>query len=157
MIDWLALWNHVIACYHGDPIYSAHGPAHWRRVEHNGLVLARQTGADVEIVRLFALFHDSCRENEMTDLDHGLRGADLALQLSGPWSLEVSRLEELLYACQWHTDQDYSDDPTIGTCWDADRLDLGRVGIIPDSFFMSTEFGRQIAVEGSIQPFLPRE
>ena len=34
---------------------------------------------------------------------------------------------------------------TIGTCWDADRLDLGRVGIIPSSDFMSTQAGKESA------------
>jgi uncharacterized protein len=57
-------------------------------------------------------------------------------------------------ACIWHTDRDFSDNPTIGTCWDADRLDLGRVGMIPNPKFMSTPFGKEIAEVGSIQPFL---
>lgn len=39
-----------------------------------------------------------------------------------------------------------------GTCWDANRLDLDRVGVVPSPEFMSTEFGRQIASAGSIQP-----
>ena len=29
-------------------------------------------------------------------------------------------------------------DPTIGTCWDADRLDLWRVGITPHVRFLCT-------------------
>ena len=29
-------------------------------------------------------------------------------------------------------------DPTIGTCWDADRLDLWRVGITPHARFLRT-------------------
>ena len=36
-----------------------------------------------------------------------------------------------------------TDDPTIGTCWDADRLDIGRVGIIPHERFMSTAAGKR--------------
>jgi uncharacterized protein len=28
-------------------------------------------------------------------------------------------------------------DPTVQTCWDADRLDLGRVGVMPDAKFLS--------------------
>ena len=31
-----------------------------------------------------------------------------------------------------------SDDPTIGTCWDADRLHLPRVSIEPNPAFFST-------------------
>jgi hypothetical protein len=36
-------------------------------------------------------------------------------------------------------------DVTIQTCWDADRLDLGRVGIRPDPARMGTEAGKRIA------------
>ena len=60
------------------------------------------------------------------------------------------------YACTWHTHGKLSDDPTIGTCWDADRLDLGRVGMQPKARYMSTTFGREIAADGDIQRFIRR-
>ena len=134
---------------------SLHGPAHWRRVERNGLLLATHTGADVTVVRLFAVFHDSRRENEGSDLEHGERGAKLAKKMRGKYfDLEDEAFERLIHACAWHTRQRHHTDPTIGTCYDADRLDLGRVAIIPSPEFMSTEFGREMARAGSIQPFL---
>ncbi len=68
--------------------------------------------------------------------------------------LSFALLEE---ACIGHTDRDFSDEPTIGTCWDADRLDLGRVGMIPNPDLMSTSFGKEIARVGSIYPFLSQE
>ena len=43
-----------------------------------------------------------------------------------------------------HTGGRTSDDPTTGTCWDADRLDIGRVGIIPHQRYMSTEPARRL-------------
>lgn len=128
---------------------------HWRRVERNGLLLATRTGADLNVVRLFALFHDCCRINDGWDDGHGARGAEHAASLRGEaFELSDDRFELLRFACTWHTDREHHDDPTIGTCWDADRLDLGRVGIIPHPRLMSTEFGREIAVCGSIEPFL---
>jgi uncharacterized protein len=154
-IDFQNLWAHVSAGFFGDPIYSQHGPAHWKRVERNGLLLSTRTGADIVVVRLFALFHDSRRENEMDDPDHGLRGAQYAKSLNGfLFDLDEQRLALLDYACTWHTDVDHSDNPTIGTCWDADRLDLGRVGMIPNRNLMSTEFGKLIADTGTIYPFI---
>jgi hypothetical protein len=51
----------------------------------------------------------------------------------------------LFRACCNHTDGTLSADSTIATCWDADRLDLGRVGIVPDPAFMSTMTGRELA------------
>jgi len=57
------LWNLVTGQCHASA-HSLHGPAHWRRVERNGLLLATRTGADSTIVRLFSIFHDSSREND---------------------------------------------------------------------------------------------
>ena len=132
--------------------HSIHGPAHWLRVERNGLLLAARSGADETIVRLFALFHDSCRINDGHDPQHGQRGADLAATLRGTlFDISDPAFELLHYACCWHTDELHHADPTVGTCWDADRLDLGRVGIIPHERYMSTEFGRELARQGASQ------
>ena len=67
---------------------------------------------------------------------------------SGAWCSDLpdEHFELLQYACVWHTHGLLNNDPTIGTCWDADRLDLARVGIQPDAHFMSTEFGRQMCL-----------
>jgi uncharacterized protein len=156
-IDFDALWKHVTSTFFGDSIYSPHGPPHWKRVERNGILLSSRTGADIVVVRLFALFHGSKRENDMTDPDHGLRGAQYAKSLKGTlFDLDDHRFSLLDYACTWHTDIDHSDDPTIGSCWDADRLDLGRVGIIPSRNLMSTDFGKLIADTGTIYPFVKK-
>jgi len=60
-----------------------HGVAHWARVLENGLRLARTIGANVEVVKLFAVFHDSKRVKETSDLDHGRFGAEFAAELRG--------------------------------------------------------------------------
>ncbi len=60
---------------HGMRPWGLHGIAHWWRVRHNGLLLARHTGADTRVVRLFALFHDSCRADDGWDEEHGPRAA----------------------------------------------------------------------------------
>jgi uncharacterized protein len=117
--------------------------------------LASRSGADTLVTRLFAWFHDSRRHNDGTDQNHGKRGADYAAALRGRlFELEDEAFEKLIYACTWHTDQDHSEDATIGTCWDSDRLDLGRVGMIPSPKFMSTAFGKEVAVAGSFYSFL---
>ena len=137
--------------------YSDHGPHHWKRVEQNGLWLATQTGADLMVVRLFAWFHDAKRENECNDPDHGRRGGEYATSLRGKlFDLDDAAFESLVSACVGHTDEQFSSDPVIGTCWDADRLDLGRVGMIPSPDYMSTAFGKEVANAGSFYPFLDR-
>jgi uncharacterized protein len=111
-----------------------HGVAHWARVLENGLRLARETSADVEVVRLFAVLHDSRRVNEATDPEHGPRAAEFARSLRGRlFDLSDHEFHLLHRACAGHTHERTHPDVTIQTCWDADRLDLGRVGITPRS------------------------
>lgn len=122
---------------------SLHGLAHWERVYENGFALASVTdGADPEVVGFFALFHDSMRVNDGRDPDHGRRGSALARELAGLLPLERWQLEQLTTACDGHTDGFVSDDPTVGACWDADRLDLPRVGIRPEARLLSTAAAR---------------
>jgi uncharacterized protein len=121
-----------------------HGLEHWKQVGHNGLALAAETdGADADVVLLFALFHDSMRLNDGHDPDHGRRGSALARELAGSLPLEPDQLDLLAEACDGHTDGRVSHDPTIGACWDADRLDLPRVGIQPDPGLLSTVAARR--------------
>ena len=133
-----ALWQRVMAAF-ALSSDSVHGPSHWRRVEKNGLLLAAKSGARIDVVRLFAVFHDSKRLNEFTDSEHGPRGAAYAKQLRNVlFQIDDEGFDLLCEACSVHTVLHHSPDATIGTCLDADRLDLGRVGITPDPEFMST-------------------
>jgi uncharacterized protein len=139
----------------------AHGIVHWARVLENGERLAPGTGARLEVVRLFALFHDSGRRNDDFDPEHGLRGAQLAATLRGSaFDLCDEDFELLCAACGEHTAGLTSADATIGTCWDSDRLDLGRVGIRPRPERLSTAAARDPdvltwAYERSVRDVVP--
>ena len=52
--------------------------------------------------------------------------------------LDEPRFWTLLDGLRLHSDGRVSGDPTIGTCWDADRLHLPRVSIRPDPALFST-------------------
>lgn len=117
-----------------------HGLSHWARVYANGLRLAETTGADTRVVELFALFHDSRRLTEQADPEHGPRGAVLAEQLRGvAFQLDDQPFQLLLAACRLHTAARTHADVTVQTCFDADRLDLGRIGKTVDPQFLCTE------------------
>jgi uncharacterized protein len=118
-----------------------HGVAHWGRVRANGLRLAKVTGARVGVVEAFSFLHDSCREDDNDDPEHGARAAEFARQLvaSNVLLLDARDLELLTIACRWHSYGTVLDDVTVCTCWDADRLDLGRIGIRPDPARLCTE------------------
>jgi uncharacterized protein len=127
------------------PVWGIHGVAHWARVLENGLRVAEIIGAHKDVLALFALFHDSRRVNESRDDGHGLRGAELARSLRGTLvSLDNDRFELLFQACNLHTDGLTEGDPTLQACWDADRLDLGRVGIMPETQRLCTDAARDL-------------
>ena len=111
------------------PRDGTHGVGHWARVLENGLRLADGTGVNPEIVSLFAVFHDARRINEGVDHGHGGRGAELAAKLrSSLFHLPDDEFLLLRRACEGHTDGGTEADLAVQVCWDADRLDLGRVG-----------------------------
>jgi uncharacterized protein len=144
--DFPPLIRAVLNGYMLDP-WGTHGLTHWARVLENGLRLAEAMGADPLIVRLFAIFHDSRRENEYRDPEHGRRGALLAASLRPAMpclgGMSDPNFARLLTACSHHTDTDYNDDPIIGTCWDADRLDLPRIGKTIQPRLLNTTAARE--------------
>ena len=145
MIDFAAIMEHAFANrpYESD----IHGIEHWHQVDYNGMMLALRTGADIDIVRLFAIFHDSKRFDDGHDPEHGERGAEFAKECREAKLFEIddARFEKLYHACKFHTHERSNDDPTISTCYDADRLDLGRVGFPLDPEKMATSLGSRIA------------
>jgi len=149
-IDWEQLWT-VAAAQFALPADSIHGTAHWGRVERHGVRLAEESGGDLLVVRLFAVFHDVCRLSDSIDDQHGARGAELAAHWRDCYfALSDAQFSALHYACTWHTAGQVSDDPTIGACWDADRLDLWRAGLTPKEKYMSTEYGRMLVRTGQV-------
>ena len=127
---------------------SIHGLKHWRAVERNGLYLSDFTGADKKVVSLFAYFHDCMRENDWIDPEHGPRGAEFALKHANLLQLTDSQLKVLVRACRGHTHGTKSLCKTVATCWDADRLDIGRGGITPDAKYLLTDEAKRIADAG---------
>ncbi len=121
------------------PWNGIHGVSHWARVRYNGLRLARLNGANTNIVVLFSFLHDIGRRNEHYDPHHGPRASELVEELNGRF-FSISREEQelLKIACHGHTRERTHEDLTVRTCWDADRLDLGRVGIRPKAKYLCT-------------------
>jgi uncharacterized protein len=111
----------------------AHGASHWDRVHENGVALARLNGANLAVIALFAIFHDCRRESEWLNLDHGREAAKFLAERRQQIPLGDEEFELLRRACASHSERTNHDpDLTVMTCWDADRLDLGRVGFKPD-------------------------
>jgi uncharacterized protein len=138
-----------------------HGLSHLSRVWENGIHLAEATGANKKVVQLFAVFHDSRRLNENCDPEHGPRGALLAESWRGKYyDLNNEEFDLLFTACSLHTMARTHVDTTIQTCFDADRLDLGRIGKTLDPKLLCTEAAKdpktiEWATQRSISGYIP--
>ena len=136
----------------GWKLGETHGLPHWQRVERNGILLSVENGKlrediNIKVVRFFAYLHDKCRLNDLADLEHGVRAADMLPTIRDTilkdfTDEEVALLEK---ACRYHTTEQRTGIPTVDVCFDADRLDLGRVGIVPNPKRMATEQGTYYA------------
>jgi len=159
-MDYKKLFEIILSQY-TLPLNGLHGVSHWARVLENGRYLSSLTGAKKEVVELFAIFHDSKRENERLDLDHGLRGAKFAaLMRKEFFNLSDNDFDLLYTACARHTDGLTEGDITVQTCWDADRLDIGRALIKPDIKYLCTDAAKntlliEMAFKRSCKRFAP--
>ena len=136
----------------GWKLGETHGLPHWQRVERNGILLSVENGKlrediNIKVVRFFAYLHDKCRLNDLADLEHGVRAADMLPTIRDTilkdfTDEEVALLEK---ACRYHTTEQRTGIPTVDICFDADRLDLGRVGIVLNPKRMATEQGAYYA------------
>ncbi len=119
---------------------------HWSRVWFHGQQLAQSLGVDPAVLAWFAFLHDSQRHNDHHDPLHGTRAADFAVQLRQErviTELGPADFERLCEAMRLHSDGHTEADAAICACWDADRLDLWRVGIRPAPDRLCTPHARQ--------------
>ena len=134
-----------------------HGLPHWQRVERNGIILSTevQNGVayirediNIKVIRMFAYLHDKCRLNNGSDLEHGIRAANMLSSIKNTILQDLTDEDFSLLekACRLHTTELRTGNLTIDTCFDADRLDLERVGIIPYHNKMATINGRYWAM-----------
>jgi len=144
-MDLIKIKNIAIQEFKHD-INSLHGIQHWNEVYENGLILGKQQFVDLPVVIAFAFLHDCKRTSDAPCVAHGPEAAQFIETLT-PSDLELNPTQHqvLIQACKGHTLGTITDHPTIGACWDADRLDLLRIGITPHESLMSTEFGKILA------------
>lgn len=141
----------VMEIYASKNLGGWHGPRHWARVAHHALALSRAAGADPLVPYLFAWVHDSQRVNDGEDPEHGARAADFVRDEADGLFAFLDRNERHLLAdaCEQHSNG-VTDGPIWAqACWDADRLDLWRVGVEPLPRYLCTPHGRRADVIGA--------
>tara|TARA_R100000152_G_C6772435_1_gene199326 strand:+ start:1000 stop:1443 length:444 start_codon:yes stop_codon:yes gene_type:complete len=124
-----------------------HGLNHYHNVYEAGLDIGTHYKADLKVIKYFAYLHDCCRLNEDTDPQHGKRAAQWIRHNLEFIKLNSSQIELLLRACEMHTYAKpyYEDtyDITIQCCFDADRSDIGRVGLQVDPSYLFTDYAKE--------------
>ena len=124
-----------------------HGFDQWMRVLYDGRLLADMESANMRFVELFCLLHDTQRRNEYKDPSNGNRAARYAQSLRGVWFYVINEEMDLLTeALKYHSDGYTEADITVQVCWDADRLDLSRVGIKPAPHKLCTAPAKSVDV-----------
>ncbi len=125
---------------------SVHGIAHWDRVAKNADLL-NTSDVDLLVVKAFAYIHDVERKDDGSDIRHGPRAAALVDEIRDTELafLNDDEILKLKKACELHTTTWRTEDATVNACFDADRLDLGRVGIAPNPDKMATVQGKILA------------
>jgi len=134
----------AISHFRLDP-HGTHGLSHWRKVLKFGLVLSEETEACKAVIAYFAYFHDIMRKMEYADFDHGRRSVEFIKNSSEAQALihlDGNEMDNLFYAIACHADGLTEANTTVQTCWDADRLDLFRVGIRRHSIIFCTQQAR---------------
>lgn len=108
-----------------------HGELHWRGVAWAGLrVRELAPGISPGVMVAFGLLHDCRRETDDWDPEHGERAALVAAR-SRPLKrlLGAEGRELVAEACRLHErGMTRREAPAIGACWDADRVNLVRLG-----------------------------
>ena len=142
--DIARIYQMALIRYHGDEL-DVNGPSHWLRVWHNAQLLMPHTKANATVVELFCYLHDCCRIHDGHEPSHGLAATKFIEQHKEEFSfLSPKEFLLLLKACTEHTFLQCSNNPTIATCWDANRLDIGRHGICPKPQFLITQAAKDL-------------
>lgn len=138
----------VMDCHNPATCGYLHGPAHWDRVNTHAMATSRDLGINPLIAHLFALVHDSQRENDGHDPAHGWRAAEWVKSNRTTLFAFLGDLEInlLARACEGHSDGHVNGPLPIQACWDADRLDLWRVDIEPTPQLLCGDYAKRSSV-----------
>jgi len=125
-----------------------HGVGHWARVWRNGLELCEVMELPQQVPCAFAFLHDSQRFDEGMDPLHGHRACEWLDRLYregrlGPLNLDLRDYKLLARAIGGHSHGGTEEHPIVQICWDSDRLDLGRVGIMPAAQYLCTPHAKK--------------
>lgn len=137
--------NLTVPQFRLDLNHSVHGIAHWARVWRNGREICESMNLNPRVVSMFAFLHDSQRFDDGIDIDHGPRAVTWLEKLFSERKIDIkaSDFHLLCLAIDGHSFGQTEAHPIVQACWDSDRLDLGRCGIVPDPRYLCTSHAKK--------------
>ena len=133
--------NHGCACKG----LGLHGMSHLRRVASTAGRIASLISEDVEAAVVTGFLHDCARTDDGGGTSHAHDSACVAKNIL-PTCYPHLDVDRLCAGIAGHADGVVTDDLLIGSVWDADRLDLVRLGIEVDLGLLSTSVARRVAI-----------
>ena len=132
---------------------SYHGVDHWARVLRNAQRISSGRTSGRSLLGAFALIHDSHRQDEGQDPEHGPRAAEWMQANRKLFDLTDIEFRALECAVRYHSDGYTEPSDTgvdlpnrlrwsVGMLWDADRLDLPRCGVVVSADRLCTDEAR---------------
>lgn len=119
-----------------------HGISHLRRVAYLSGRYAYILKINLNDAVIAGYLHDCARENDSNGNSHAYESAYLAKGII-QGNLPVTNINKIFYTIYHHADGITTKDPFMGCIWDADRLNLLRIGIIPNEKLLSTQLAKR--------------
>lgn len=119
-----------------------HGIEHSRNVAYLAGRLAKLENVCVRTAVIGGFLHDCARKDNRAGNVHAHESADLARSIILRYWPDVDT-DKVCYAIYCHADGLTTNDRLSGCIWDADRITLTRLGIIPDTELLSTDVARR--------------
>lgn len=120
-----------------------HGFSHLRRVAAVAGRIAAAAGEDIESAVVAGFLHDCARRHDGGGVDHAHDSAALTRKLLARFYPHLDAVR-LCDAIARHADGETTEDMLAACVWDADRLELRRLGIEVDPDLLSTEIARRL-------------
>lgn len=129
--------------------FGQHGIIHWSNVLRNCNRIASHYNISSSFFELFALIHDSQRDDEIEDYAHGPNAAKFCEILKDKGLLNLSKelYQTLEFTCYHHSSlrPGQTDNILVKICIDADRLDLIRYGLRIKEELLFTDYAKDLA------------
>lgn len=122
---------------------AVHGVSHLMSVAATAARIAHATGEDVMSATVGGFLHDCARQNDGNGEGHARESAQMARSIIVKHfgELDVNRI---CSAIADHAAGKTTADGLAAAIWDADRLDLARLGIVVDPAYLSTALARRL-------------